>query len=326
MRIALIYLGRRGGGARLLRDLSHSWNIPENSVTCFVRTGCEFLDDLGSEFIAFSLPKSNWRLLLPWNKFRFSRKISQNIDEGHFHFAVFVMSHPWTPLLLKKFKRSRVKTVAFIHDNRPHKGEKWPTRYHVKREVRLADFPVFFSRFVSRSFPKISHPLLFSLDALPLIPQSKKMQRILIPGRIRKYKGLGKISKHLSSAPETYQIMFAGQGRFKISRFDADRFKLINEWLPSEDFERLIMESTHILLPYIEATQSGIISIAKLYNCHILITNVGGLLEQLQGYEVWSIIPTDPKDFSDALFGRQRIHDTQIPSLPSIFNLFSYLS
>lgn len=325
-RIALIYLGRRGGGARLLRDLSHAWNSQDTFVTSFVREECEFIYDLQGKISAFHLPKRNLKLLLPWLRITQINKIVREVSRGDFDYAVFVMSHPWTPVMLKKLRQLGIETVAVIHDDRAHKGEKWPTRRHLQKEVRFTDHPIFLSSFVSQSYPEIHNPLVFSLDALPLIPQSKKMERILIPGRIRKYKGFENVFRYLSTLPDDVEILIAGQGRFKVPKLITRKFRLINEWIPAKDFERLIMESSHVLLPYIEATQSGIISIAKLYDCHILVTNVGGLREQLQGYATWTILPEDPREFLKSLPAIESAELESSPYLPSIFDLINQLS
>ena len=86
------------------------------------------------------------------------------------------------------------------------------------------------------------------------------------------------------------------------------------------------MESSHVLLPYLEATQSGVISIAKLYNCRILINDVGGLIEQLEDYQNWSLIPENPQDFTNVLDNYTEISNDSLSSKRSIFDLPKIIS
>jgi hypothetical protein len=272
-KIALVYLGRRGGGARLLRDLSHMWISTNPKLTCLVRDECEFIDELEGKVLPHFLPKRTWLLFVPWIKNASCKRIARSIVKLKIDYAIFIMSHPWTPYLLKELRKSKVKTFVFIHDDRAHKGERWPTKRHLEKEISFADSPVFLSHYVASQFPEIPHPLIFSLDSLPLVAQEKKIKRVLVPGRIRKYKGLDKVFPYLSAVPSDYKILVAGQGHINIPSSQTGRVELLNEWIPAKVFETLIMESSHVLLPYLEATQSGIVAIAKLYNCHILIKN-----------------------------------------------------
>ena len=300
-RIALVYLGRRGGGARLTRDLSMSLSHRGSLVTSIVRRECEFLQQISGGLHTNALPNSSWKLFNPWLRHSICKSILDFFDNDDFDYVVFVMSHPWNPYLLKKLAKRQLRTVAIIHDDGAHKGEFWPTRGHLRREIAFAQTTVFLSQYVADKFPEVINPKIFSLEALPLIANGPKVKRVLIAGRIRKYKGIEKILPFLESVPEGFEIMIAGQGPTSKIRGLEGRIKLINSWIEATEFERLIMESTHVLLPYIEATQSGIISIAKLYNCHLIVTEVGGLGEQLANYEYWSLIRHDGQNITSIL-------------------------
>ena len=300
-RIALVYLGRRGGGARLTRDLSISLSREGNSVTSIIRRECEFSEQISGGLYTTELPKSSWQLFNPWLRHSMCKSILDIFYHNNFDGVIFVMSHPWNPYLLKKLAKSKIRTIAIIHDDGAHKGEIWPTHGHLRREINFAQTTVFLSEYVAKKFPKVVNPNIFSLEALPLIANGAKVNRILIAGRIRRYKGIEKIIPYLDSIPQEFEIMIAGQGSISKIKGLKGRINLINSWIESVEFERLIMESTHILLPYIEATQSGIISIAKLYNCHLIVSEVGGLAEQLANYENWSLIRQNGQNISELI-------------------------
>jgi hypothetical protein len=205
-------------------------------------------------------------------------------------------------------------------------GEVWPTRQHLLKEYSRANLVVFLSHHVAKSFNGKIDNLILSLDALPLVESTTKIQRILVPGRIRKYKGLSKVIDYLKHVPDDYEILIAGQGKFKLAETSTRKIHVQNRWLTANDFEMLIMESSHVLLPYLEATQSGIISIAKLYNCRVLINNVGGLIEQLEDYQNWSLIPKNPQDISSVLDNDKGISSASFGFKNSIFDLPEIIS
>lgn len=319
--ISLIYLGTRGGGARLLRDLSIKWDSENRLGSVFVRNDCEFFSDLKGDIHQFKLPRNRLLLFLPSHRRRFAKEFIPLLQKGTSNKLLFIMSHPWNPYLLKRLNNSRIQTISIIHDDRPHLGEIWPTRQHLLKEYSHSNLVVFLSRHVAKCFSGKNDDLILSLDALPLVEAKRKIQRILVPGRIRKYKGLSKALEHLMQVPTDYEIVIAGQGKFKLSESSARKIQLQNSWLSANDFETLIMESSHVLLPYLEATQSGVISIAKLYNCRILINDVGGLIEQLEDYQNWSFIPENPEDIAKALGKNMDISNFSIAPKDSIFDL-----
>lgn len=324
--ISLIYLGTRGGGARLLRDLSIKWNSESRLGSIYVREDCEFSSELQGDVHQFKLPRNRLLLLVPSYRRKFANSFIPLLQKGSSNNLLFIMSHPWNPYLLKRLNKSRIRTIAIIHDDRPHLGEIWPTRQHLLKEYKHAKLIVFLSQHVAKSFNKKIDSLILSLDALPLVQATAKIQRILVPGRIRKYKGLSKVLEHLMHVPTDYELVIAGQGKFKLAETSGRKINFQNRWLSPNDFETLIMESSHVLLPYLEATQSGVISIAKLYNCRVLINDVGGLIEQLENYQNWSLIPKNPQDISNVLENHVGISNVPTSSKNSIFDLPKIIS
>lgn len=324
--ISLIYLGTRGGGARLLRDLSIKWNSESRLGSIYVREDCEFSSELHGDVHQFKLPRNRLVLLVPSYRRKFANLFIPLLQKGSSNNLLFIMSHPWNPYLLKRLKKSRIQTISIIHDDRPHLGEIWPTRQHLLKEYKRSKLIVFLSQHVAKSFNEKADSLILSLDALPLVEAKAKIQRILVPGRIRKYKGLPKVLDYLMHVPNDYQIVIAGQGKFKLADTYTRKIHLQNRWFSANDFETLIMESSHVLLPYLEATQSGVISIARLYNCRVLINDVGGLIEQLEDYPNWSLIPKNPQDIPNILDYYVDKSNASIISKNSIFDLPKIIS
>ena len=63
-----------------------------------------------------------------------------------------------------------------------------------------------------------------------------------------------------------------------------DDIILVNEFVANEDIEPYFVASDAVVLPYESATQSGIVMTAYAFRKPVVVTNVGGIKEQvLQG-------------------------------------------
>jgi glycosyltransferase involved in cell wall biosynthesis len=75
-------------------------------------------------------------------------------------------------------------------------------------------------------------------------------------------------------------LTIAGEGHV-VSR-DISRIQHLDRWLSDSEVLSLITNSDVVVLPYLEASQSGIIPVALSSNRPIVITPVGGLIEQIE--------------------------------------------
>jgi glycosyltransferase involved in cell wall biosynthesis len=104
---------------------------------------------------------------------------------------------------------------------------------------------------------------------------------VLFVGRIKKYKGLDLLAKAwpLVLSPQK-SLTVAGRGAIPhdLKKVGAT---LINEWLSNSEIEDLIRKSNLVVLPYVEASQSGIIAIAHSLSTPVVVTPVGGLADQV---------------------------------------------
>ena len=58
-----------------------------------------------------------------------------------------------------------------------------------------------------------------------------------------------------------------------------ERVKVINEFVPNEEVSKYYQISDVVILPYLSATQSGILNVAYGFNKPVIVTDVGGLAE-----------------------------------------------
>jgi len=123
---------------------------------------------------------------------------------------------------------------------------------------------------------------------------------ILFFGRIESYKGLeyliGAEPLITREIPNT-KIIIAGRGNFSKYRKlikNTKSFEIYNEFIPDKQVAELFQKAKIVVLPYIEASQSGIIPIAYAFKKPVVVTNVGCIPEVVDDGVTGFIVP--PRD------------------------------
>ncbi|MCB7068192.1 glycogen synthase%2C Corynebacterium family [uncultured Clostridium sp.] len=103
-------------------------------------------------------------------------------------------------------------------------------------------------------------------------------------GRIDKYKGIkGMCDTYSQLDGKKYPLVIAGNGTLAMDEqiaINADtNITLINRYISDKEMIWLFKHAKAVILPYIEATQSGIIPIAYKYGLPVVISNVPGLMQ-----------------------------------------------
>lgn len=136
---------------------------------------------------------------------------------------------------------------------------------------------------------------------------------LLYFGYIRRYKGL----KYLVQAmPEIRKVLgdvrllVCGEfyeGREEIlSLIDtlslAGCVTVVDDFIPNEAVARYFSAANLVVLPYVTATQSGIVQVAYHYNKPVVVTRVGGLPEVVpHGKSGYVVEPEDPQAIAQAV-------------------------
>lgn len=105
------------------------------------------------------------------------------------------------------------------------------------------------------------------------------------------------IAERISDA----KIVIAGKGDFKKYEKgikNKNCFEIHNKTIPNEQVAELFQRASVVVLPYIKASQSGIIPIAYGFKKPVVVTNVGSMPEVVDNGKTGFIVP--PKD-SEAL-------------------------
>jgi alpha-maltose-1-phosphate synthase len=135
---------------------------------------------------------------------------------------------------------------------------------------------------------------------------------ILFFGSIQAYKGLDYLIQAvaiiLPLLPDL-RVIIAGNGDF--SRYSKiidennlhSHFEIHNRFIPDEEVSQFFQRSSIVILPYVNASQSGIIPIAYSFKKPVIATNVGSIPEILDnGINGLIIPPRDSNALATAIF------------------------
>jgi len=134
---------------------------------------------------------------------------------------------------------------------------------------------------------KINLPQLINID---YDKKSKFLIRdsisIIFFGRLLKYKGIELLLDSIISIQDKINInlTIAGIGNIEKYQKKIDKIKninIFNKWLSDKEIINLFDKNDLCILPYIEASQSGIVPISFMTGTPIIATDVGGLSEQI---------------------------------------------
>lgn len=228
-------------------------------------------------------------------------KVREDIQQGYriIYFPVF---HHWNFVIIWLAKWLNVKTLLTVHDAISHLGERQVGQDAFQHwATQAADTIIVLSSFVKSQLKStlqsksviIHHPILLHRDiqfrTLPAKPS------LLFLGRIAVYKGVdllleavqdlpaGKIS-HLTIAGMPLQEINIPKTSFPI--------KTIFRWLEDKELQKLLIQHDILVLPYREASQSGVITLGISSAIPMMVTKVGGLTEQLTEDEAVWVNPT----------------------------------
>ena len=209
----------------------------------------------------------------------------------------------WDLFLVRRLRKLGVPVVTIVHDATLHPGDKFPLMDKIQRRmVEHSTAVITLSDFVANSLrqsgfrdkPIITIPhVVFAMDELALPPvtppeyRGDRPLKLLIAGRLKAYKGLELLVEsldHLESG--AIHIRVAGPasdpGALEPLQKAYPKVELQLGWLSDLEFIRNLTWADLVVLPYIEASQSGVIPLA--YKCArpVIATPVGGLPEQVQ--------------------------------------------
>lgn len=235
-------------------------------------------------------------------------------DITEFDVSIQTFGHPWGKIINRKLHPK--KSFVVCHDPYPHSGEKiyntiiGQSTYYMTENLILMTKS--FAPYVEKRFRKNKNNIyimkLGFLRSYSQFVSSTVSQSIvhnynenneitfLFFGRVEKYKGIEVLLEafsEISKKNEFVKLLIAGNGdmgEYEEKINTLKNTKIINRYIPDDEIIDLFKNGKKILvLPYLDATQSGVIPIAIEFGVPILASDSGGLIEQLNDGQIGTI-------------------------------------
>lgn len=294
------YTGRNGAGPIFAYEMTRGLLKNGVKVVAIISKGIENLADWQElkldKLVVISTYSTKVNcikntLLFP---FRQKRAIKKQLAGYSFDAIYLPMMSFWARRINRLFPH--VPTYETLHDPKPHLGEKWYLKGYspTKSTKRIIVLSKQFTDYVENKYHKpvlwIPHGRFgYYKEKYFTAYQPSNTINYLFFGRLEEYKGLKVLAqafKKASSAMENYTLTIAGPGNWEAYApyFDGiPNVTVINRWFDPASINMLYAkENTVTVLPYIDASQSGVIPIAQEYDSPIIASDTGGLREQIQ--------------------------------------------
>lgn len=146
-------------------------------------------------------------------------------------------------------------------------------------------------------------------DKKSMVTYSNSTVNYLFFGRIAENKGLDILAeayrKVYDELDNSVSLSVIGNGDFslyeKLYR-DLSNVTIINRWIEDREVESIFLGHNLILIcPYKEGSQSGVIQVARDYGIPMIVTNVGGLSEQVENEITGLVTNVDADEIAAAM-------------------------
>jgi starch synthase len=255
------------------------------------------------------------RLRQPFAQLRMAARLCKWIVNFNPDVLHVQQGHAWFNLALPLLRRYPL--VVTSHDPVTHIGDRTP-QIMLDLGFRRADHIIVHVPqmrelvherlgFTDRRVHVVPH-ILCGGDSASTTAQ-EDADTILFFGRISKYKGLEYLIRAeplITSQIPTAKIVIAGAGDdFSVYRrmmTNAGNFVVHNGYVPDGKRAELFRRASIIVLPYTEATQSGVIPVAYSFGKPVVATAVGGLPAQVEDDRTGYLVPPrDPAALAEAI-------------------------
>jgi glycosyltransferase involved in cell wall biosynthesis len=293
--LSVVYLGRRGGGAKITKIISE--DLETSNVFSLAGICLRKDNELGKEYDQSKVVNlfdglvSIGTLLKIIQYALVPKKLLLDVRLSSNGLCLVPMISPLGLIVESLLKVQGVTVIRLLHDFEKHPGDKWPPRFLIRNLIKSSDFLIALSNEVAHKIksknPKIGlsvypHPVFdFPTSEIERVTSNKY---ILYVGRIREYKGVENLIAAFDNLEVNgLELVIAGEGKLKAKT--NPRINVINRWLQENEIASLVKNSEAVVFPYIEASQSGFLPYCVSENKKVVVTPLLGLLEQTIGYK-----------------------------------------
>jgi len=304
VRALVWHWGRRGAGPLFAARLAAAMGeLPGCAVTLSLAAGAEILSTPDAPVCQWPEPTYESGLGFVAQRLAgplVAARTLANVRRERPDIAICAMPALLDGRMVSALRRAGIPFAAIVHDAAAHPGEGLNFRVlDQRRMLRQASclFPL--TRHVETGLlrqgfgrggqvvSKLWHPPI-GFDEVPPPRAPGAVPRILYFGRLLPYKGLDLLAGALEQmGPERgFEVRICGDGPASRS---LERLRALpgvtveQRWFADAELPGLLEWADGLVLPYREASQSGVAALAIAAGRHVLATNVGGLPEQLGG-------------------------------------------
>jgi glycosyltransferase involved in cell wall biosynthesis len=229
--------------------------------------------------------------------------------------AICAMPAPLDLMMAGALRRLGVPFLVLVHDAQLHPGDGLPLQMYLQRRLLArADVVAALSAHVAAELegriggPVVigGHPPLAFGQPPPPPRGHGGAFRLLSFGRLLPYKGLDLLDAALAllGPRADLSVRVVGQGPETAVLRQLRRrpgVRVENRWVPEAEIGTLLAWADGLVLPYREATQSGVAAAAVAAGRYVLATRVGGLVAQLQSVPGAILCLPTPQDVAGSL-------------------------
>lgn len=307
LNVLIWFWGRRGGGPRYTLEIAHAISKRDDfNIYLSLSNQSEIYNNFADIPVAGRFDIETYTgfgefgirsLSLPSlrrNFFRYLRE--QKID------VVFcTMDHIWNSFMTGVIRESEAVYLLTVHDAIRHLGEdQWWRRWLLRRDIDGSDSAMVLTRSVGNSLQeKYRYPadrVFLSAhghfgggndEVEPRKMPTDRPLRLLFFGRILEYKGLDLM---LASLPllrsefPTLQLEVFGSGDivpYRVALEVVGNVRVENRWIDEAEIPSIFSTTDLCVLPYREASQSGVVATAFAFGMPCIATPIPGLCEQV---------------------------------------------
>ncbi|UCF63910.1 MAG: glycosyltransferase family 4 protein [bacterium] len=239
------------------------------------------------------------------------RNLIESLEEFQPDLVHLLAYYPWLTPFSKRLEK--FKLILTVHDPRKHKGDiaskivpgsekfffqKATHIITLGRQMRQEIIRI--GNVVPDKISVVSHGNYNIYNEWIQPGTEVQPNRILFFGRLYAYKGLEYliqaaplISQHIPDA----QFVIAGEGKNSYSRnvlkkvAGNKQFRVYNEYISDHLAAQLFQESSLLVLPYIDASQSGPLMMSYAFKKPVVATDVGSLPEYVDHGQTGFLVP-----------------------------------
>lgn len=302
MKILVWHWGRRGAGPLVAIRLAEAINsLPGHAASLSLAAGaeilagpdapvCTWLEPTYASTAGFVLQRAISPFLTTGTAARL-RDIQPDL-------ALCAMPALLDTRMMAGLQRAGIPYGVIVHDATAHPGDALSfTMLDQRRLLRGASVLITLSGHVAADLQaqnftqpiiQLWHPAFaFGPPPAPALAHGGK-PRLLFFGRLLAYKGIDLLAEALARlGPElafTLRICGDGPPSPVLAQLDAMKgVEVDRRWIAESELPGLLAWADGLVLPYREASQSGVAAAALAQGRYVLATNVGGLAEQLAG-------------------------------------------